>query len=76
MSTVTWTVLVVEIKTPAAQLTGSLYGGAEVYMPHKDRLGAITQLQAQLESARVHLPGLLRDTSARSRWTPSSCAAL
>lgn len=65
VNTITRTALVVEIKTPAAGLTGSIYrgaGGAEIFLPHKDLMGAVTQLQAQMESARVHLPDLLRDT--------------
>lgn len=65
VSTVTRSALVVEIKTPAARLTGKRYrgsGGAEVFLPHKDLLGAVTQIQAQIESAQVHLPTLLGQT--------------
>lgn len=62
---VTRTAIVVEIKTPAAGLTGSVYrgaGGAEVFLPHKDLMAAVTQIQAQMESVRIHLPVLLGQT--------------
>ncbi len=65
VNTVLRTALVVEIKTPAAGLAGPVYrgkGGAEVHLPHRDLLGAIAQLQSQMESVRTDLPGLLRDT--------------
>jgi hypothetical protein len=65
VNTVTRSALVVEIKTPAAGLTGNRYrgaGGAEVFLPHKDLLGAVTQIQAQMVSVRIHLPTLLAQT--------------
>lgn len=65
VNTVLRTALVVEIKTPTAGLAGPVYrgkGGAEVHLPHRDLLGAIAQLQSQMESVRTDLPGLLRDT--------------
>jgi Domain of unknown function (DUF4263) len=65
VNTVTRSALVVEIKTPAAGLIGMRYrgaGGAEVFLPHKDLLGAVAQIQAQMESARIHLPTLLAQT--------------
>lgn len=65
VNTVTRSALVVEIKTPTAGLIGVKYrgsGGAEVFLPHKDMLGAVAQVQAQMESAQVHLPALLAQT--------------
>jgi hypothetical protein len=65
VNTVTRSALLVEIKTPAAGLSGRVYrgkGGAEVYPPHAALAGAVTQLQAQMESVRTHLPALLRET--------------
>lgn len=65
VNTVLRTALVVEIKTPAAGLVGSLYrgtDGAEVHLPHKDLQGAIAQVQSQMESVRVDLPQLLLST--------------
>ncbi|MCP3420317.1 Shedu anti-phage system protein SduA domain-containing protein [Nocardioides pinisoli] len=65
-NTVTRTALVVEIKTPAARLVkvrpyrGT--SGSEVHVPHGDLLGAIAQVQAQMQSAQVDLPGLLGRT--------------
>jgi Shedu protein SduA, C-terminal len=66
VNTVTRSAHVVEIKTPAAGLTGKRYrgaGGAEVFLPHRDLVGSVTQVQAQLESARIHLPQLLAQTA-------------
>lgn len=65
VNTVLRTVLVVEIKTPAAGLVGPVYrgkGGAEVHLPHRDLLGAIAQLHSQMESVRTDLPALLQNT--------------
>lgn len=65
VNTVTRSALVVEIKTPAAGLMGQRYrsaGGAEVFLPHRDLLGSVTQVQAQMESAHIHLPQLLAQT--------------
>lgn len=65
VNTVLRTALVVEIKTPAAGLVGAVYrgtGGAQVHLPHRDLLGAVAQVQSQMESVRTDLPGLLRDT--------------
>jgi hypothetical protein len=65
VNTVTRSALVVEIKTPAAELTGKRYrgtGGSEVFLPHRDLLGAVTQIQAQIHSATTHLPHLLAHT--------------
>lgn len=71
VNTVTSTALVVEIKTPAARLTAKEpyrgKGGAEVYPPHLDLTGAVTQVQAQVESMRSNLPRLLADTPAARR---------
>jgi hypothetical protein len=65
VNTVTRSALVVEIKTPAAGLTGQRYrgaGGAEVFLPHRDLIGSVTQVQAQIDSARSDLPQLLAQT--------------
>jgi hypothetical protein len=66
VNTITRSGFVVEIKTPGAKLTENRAyrgaGGAEVYLPHGNLLGAVTQVQAQLESAQIHLPELLRQT--------------
>jgi hypothetical protein len=46
-------------------LVGAVYrgtGGAQVHLPHRDLLGAVAQVQSQMESVRTDLPGLLRDT--------------
>jgi len=65
VNTVTRSALAVEIKTPDAELIGKRYrgtGGAEVFLPHRDLLGAVTEIQAQIYSATVHLPDLLAQT--------------
>lgn len=66
VNSVTKTAHVVEIKTPGSSLTQHTpyrgADGAEVYLPHANLLGAVTQVQAQMESTRLHLPSLLRDT--------------
>lgn len=65
VNTVTRSAVVVEIKTPASGLTGKVYrgrDGAEVFRPHADLIGAVTQVQSQIESARIHLPALLIQT--------------
>lgn len=65
VNTVLRTALVVEIKTPAAGLVGAVHrgtDGAEVHLPHRDVLGAVAQVQSQMESVRSDLPGLLRRT--------------
>lgn len=66
ISALTRSVILVEIKTPAASLTGKQkYRGtpsAEVYAPHSDLSGAIAQLQAQIQSARGDIVDILRRT--------------
>ncbi|MGZ0148980.1 Shedu anti-phage system protein SduA domain-containing protein [Kribbella sp. WER1] len=65
VNTVTQNALVVEIKTPRTDLTGPHYrgkGGAEVYPPHRDLAAAIAQVQAQIESAQLHLARIVSET--------------
>lgn len=65
VNTVTRNIFIVEIKAPAAVLTGNAYrgkGGAEVFPPGHDLSGAVTQVQAQMESARLDLPTLIART--------------
>lgn len=59
-NTLTRSMVVVEIKTPAMQLINKedyrgKYG-ADVYPPHKHLSGSIVQLQAQMESSRTDFP--------------------
>lgn len=66
VNTVTKTAHVVEIKAPSTKLLRSApyrgTDGSEVFVPHNELLGAIAQVQAQMESTVVDLPDLLRRT--------------
>lgn len=65
-NSVTRTAHVVEIKTPGSPLVAkSSYrgsGSAEVFLPHRELVGAVAQVQAQVESARSDFRDLLRQT--------------
>lgn len=63
----------VEIKTPATPLLGPRYRGsrtATVFPPHPKLSGAVAQLQAQMESARTDLPGILKNSTSESSIDP------
>lgn len=67
-NTLTRSMVVVEIKTPAtALIVKTAYRGkssAEVYPPDKELSGAIAQLQAQMESARTDFDDIVGRTSS------------
>ncbi len=66
VNTLTRSMVVVEIKTPAtALIVKTPYrgkSGAEVYPPDKELSGAIAQLQAQMESARTDFDDIVGQT--------------
>ncbi|MBD8059039.1 DUF4263 domain-containing protein [Cellulomonas sp. JH27-2] len=65
INTVTRSVYVVEIKTPGAGLTGKVYRGtegSEVHLPGKDLAGAVAQVTAQVESARLEMAAIIEKT--------------
>lgn len=65
ISTVTRSVYIVEIKTPGADLMGKVYrgtDGSEVHLPGKDLAGAIAQVTAQVESARLEMAAIIEKT--------------
>lgn len=65
-NTLTRSMVVVEIKTPATKLTGqAVYRGkssAKIYPPTTELSGGIAQLQAQMESARTDFDLIMRKT--------------
>jgi hypothetical protein len=66
VNSVTRTVFVVEIKTPAASLVGPHYRGADeaqVFPPHPELAGAVAQVQGQIESAGSDFRLLVQNTS-------------
>lgn len=66
VNSVARSVHLVEIKTPATKMLSRSYRGrdeAEVFPPHRDLSGAVAQLQSQIHSALVDLPGILQRTS-------------
>lgn len=79
-NTVTRTVSVVEIKTPASRLmSASAYRGsnseAAVYAPHSALAGAIAQLQSQMASVPRSLAGRLTPELNLDPWN-EPCGAL
>lgn len=73
VNSVAKSVYLVEIKTPATKMLSSNYRGrdeAEVFPPHRDLSGAVAQLQSQIHSALVDLPGILQRTSGAPDVNP------
>lgn len=65
-NSVTGSAHVVEIKTPGSPLVATTSyrgsGSAEVFLPHRELIGAVAQVQAQVESVRSDFRDLLRQT--------------